>query len=63
MPNVRQRIASLEQKVCTGFAGFVVICSWEYDTATSEEALTQYVAANGPVAEGKLVAFMGWECD
>ena len=60
MPNVRQRIASLEQKVCTGFAGFVVICSWEYDTATSEEALEQYFAANGPVPDGKLVMFMGW---
>ena len=60
MPNVRQRIASLEQKASAGFAGFVVICSWEYDTATSEDALAQYVAANGPVPEGKLVMFMGW---
>ena len=48
MPNVRQRIASLEQKASAGFAGFVVICSWEYETETSDEALAQYVAANGP---------------
>ena len=61
MPNVRQRIAALEQKACAAFAGFVVICSWEYDTATSDDALKQYVAANGPVAEGKLVVFMGWD--
>ena len=61
MPNVRQRIASLEQKASAGFAGFVVICSWEYDTATSDDALAQYVAANGPVADGKLVVFMGWD--
>ena len=61
MPSVRQRIASLEQKACTGFAGFVVICSWEYDTATSEEALPLYMAANGPVPDGKLVVFMGWD--
>ena len=44
MPNVRQRIAALEQKACAAFAGFVVICSWEYDTATSEEAL-----GSGPI--------------
>ena len=61
MPNVRQRIASLEQQASVGFAGFVVICSWEYDTATSEDALALYVAANGPVADGKLVVFMGWD--
>ena len=61
MPRVRQRIASLEQKACAGFAGFVVICSWEYDTTTTDDALKQYVAANGPVAEGKLVVFMGWD--
>ena len=61
MPSVRQRIASLEQQACTGFAGFVVICSWEYDTATSEDALALYVAANGPVTDGKLVVFMGWD--
>ena len=48
MPNVRQRIASLEQRACAGFAGFVVICSWEYEAATSADALAQYVAANGP---------------
>ena len=61
MPCVRQRIASLEQRACAAFAGFVVICSWEYDTATSDDALAQYVAANGPVADGKLVVFMGWD--
>ena len=61
MPNVRQRIASLEQRACVGFAGFVVVCSWEFDTETSEDALAQYVAANGPVADGKLVVFMGWD--
>ena len=61
MPNVRQRIASLEQKTSAGFAGFVVICSWEYDTATSDGAFAQYVAANGPVADGKVVVFMGWD--
>ena len=61
MPCVRQRIASLEQRACAGFAGFVVICSWEYDTATSEDALALYVAVNGPVADGKLVVFMGWD--
>ena len=61
MPNVRQRIAALEQKACAAFAGFVVICSWEYDTVTSDDALAQYVAANGPVTDGKLVVFMGWD--
>ena len=61
MPSVRQRIASLEERACAGFAGFVVICSWEYDTATSDDALAQYVAANGPVPDGKLVVFMGWD--
>lgn len=61
MPNISQRLKSLEQQTCAGFAGFVVICSWEYDTATSEDALAQYVAANGPVADGKVVVFMGWD--
>ena len=60
MPNIRQRIESLEQQACAGFAGFVVICSWEYDTATSADALAQYVAVNGPVADGKHVVFIGW---
>ena len=63
MPNVRQRITSLEQQASVGFEGFVVTCSWEYDTATSEEALKQYVAANGPITDGKLVVFMGWDCN
>ena len=61
MPNVRQRIASLEQRANTGFAGFFVICSWEYDTATSDDALALYVAANGPVTDGKMVVYMGWD--
>ena len=61
MPNIRQRIESLEQRSCDGFAGFVVICSWEFDTATSDDALAQYVAANGPVADDKQVVFMGWD--
>lgn len=61
MPSVRHRIAALEQQACAGFAGFVVICSWEYDAATSDDALALYVGANGPVADGKLVVFMGWD--
>ena len=61
MASIRQRIESLEQQSCAGFAGFVVICSWEYETATSDDALAQYVAANGPVAGGKQVVFMGWD--
>ena len=59
LPDVRHRIVSLEQKACAGFAGFVVICSWQYDTATSEDAIAQYVAANGLGPDGKLVVFMG----
>ena len=60
MPSIKQRIESLEQQSCAGFAGFVVICSWEYEAATSAEALAQYVAANGPVDDGKHVVFIGW---
>ena len=60
MPNVRQRIASLEQTASAGFAGFVVICSWEYYGATIADGITAYIAANGPIPDDKQVVVMGW---
>ena len=60
MPSIRRRIKLLEHQVCGGFARYVVISSWEYDTVSGADALAQYVAANGPVADGKQVVLIGW---
>ena len=60
MPSIKQRIKSLEHQACGGFAGYVVISSWEYDNATGADALAKHVAANGPVTDGKQVVFIGW---
>ena len=60
MPSIKQRIKSLEHQACGGFAGYVVVRSWEYDTSTGADALAQYVAANGPVADDKQVVLIGW---
>ena len=60
MPRIKQRIKSLEHRACGRFSGCVVISSREYDTATGADELARYLAANGPVTDGKQVVLIGW---
>lgn len=60
MASLKQRIENLEQEAVAAFDGYAVVCRWEYHGETSADGLAAYIAANGPVPQGKQVVTMGW---